>query len=88
MVKELLDKTKQPSAYLIDALEEKEKQVIHLRKQVSTLTNEKDYIQQNYSDLESRYLECELKLKNLMLKRNNIENIQNIMLNMLDKNNF
>ena len=53
MIKDLLDKTKQPSAYLIDNIEEKEKQLIEMKKTVMNLQNEKNYLHQNYSDLQS-----------------------------------
>jgi progesterone-induced-blocking factor 1 len=88
MVKNLLDQTKQPSAYLIDTLEEKERLLIELKKRLHTVENDLDFTRQNYGDLEGRYRDCEMKLKGLQVKRGNIENIQNIMLNMIDKNSF
>lgn len=53
IARELLDKTKQPNFYLIENLEVKERETLALRQKVLNLENEKDYLTQNYADLQS-----------------------------------
>lgn len=95
ITQELLSKSKHPSGYLIESLETKEKENLNLKQSLNKINNDFDYLKQENGDLQAvgdfliqRLNDAQFKMKGLAMKRENIKNIQNILLNMVENNRY
>eukprot|EP01017_Pseudomicrothorax_dubius_P034085 TRINITY_DN4630_c0_g1_i1.p1 TRINITY_DN4630_c0_g1~~TRINITY_DN4630_c0_g1_i1.p1 ORF type:complete len:634 (+),score=208.33 TRINITY_DN4630_c0_g1_i1:584-2485(+) len=83
-LKDLMSKTNQPYNYLITNIEEKDKEIKDLRGKLKNL--DQDY-QNNKAELQRLKLQLEerdYEIKRLMIKRENIQNIQRILANLVN----
>jgi progesterone-induced-blocking factor 1 len=86
LAKSLLDKSAQPYQYLISNIEDKEKEVIVLKQKVKAYEEELRSTKAENNKLIEDYGVLQRDLNKVMIKRENIKNIQRILIRLLSEN--
>lgn len=80
IARSLLEKTNQPYSYLVSNIEEKEKELLMLRSENKKLDQGYQNIKEEYRELRRQLEEAEKDVERLLVKRESIQNIQNILI--------
>ena len=83
--KSLLGQSSQPYAYLVKQLEARERELMECRKQVQTLNKQNSDIVVQYDLLERAHAEMSRDLKELLSKKQSIEQLQIVLQQLLDQ---
>lgn len=82
MARSLLDKANQPYSYLVGNIEEKEKEILALRSENKKLDQSYHDVREEYRELKRQLEEAERDVERLLVKRESIANIQNILIDL------
>lgn len=98
VLKDLLDKTNQPYSffflseqgffrysYLINAVEEKEKELVRYKQLLKKNDQDFQYLKQEHNDLKEMHSQAERDINKLLVKRENITNIQTLLLKLSNR---
>lgn len=78
----MLEKASQPYSYLVGNIEEKEREVLALRSENKKLDEGYQNIKEDYRELKRQLEEAERDVERLLVKRESIQNIQNILVDL------
>lgn len=84
LARDLLDKSKQPSQYLIQTIQDKDSELLRYKDLLKKNERSMDQLKLEHSDLKSAYERNEQDIKRLMVKREHIHNIQTLLLNLVN----
>jgi DNA repair exonuclease SbcCD ATPase subunit len=82
VARSLLDKANQPYSYLVGNIEEKEKEILILRSENKKIDQSYQNIREEYRELKRQLEEAERDVERLLVKRESIANIQNILVDL------
>lgn len=79
VARSMLDKANQPYSYLVGNIEEKEKEVLLLRAENKKADQAYQNLKEEYRELKRQLEEAEKDVERLLVKREHIQNIQNVL---------
>ena len=80
--KELLTNSNQPYSYLVSTIEEKEKEILALRNSSRKRDQDSDNLKAELNQATRQLQEAENDIKRLLMKRESIQNIQSLLINL------
>ncbi len=81
-LKEIFRKSKEPGSYLVRTLEDKEKVIISVKKEIYTIKKENASLKTKLEFLHEKYNKSISKMADLELRKNDIEKIKKLILQM------
>ncbi|CAD8069072.1 unnamed protein product [Paramecium sonneborni] len=78
--RDVLDKTHQPHSYLVAHIEEKDREILKYKSLLKKLDQDYMILKAENEDIANRFMRAEEDLQRLRIKRQNLQNIQNILI--------
>lgn len=85
--RDVIDKMHQPHSYLVQHIEERDREILKYKQALKKSEQDYHYLKVELDDLKDRYRQAEADVERLKIKRQNIQNIQNILLGIAQSNN-
>ncbi|CAD8109310.1 unnamed protein product [Paramecium primaurelia] len=78
--RDVLDKTHQPHSYLVAHIEEKDREILKYKSLLKKIDQDYQILKAENDDIANRFMRAEEDLQRLRIKRQNLQNIQNILI--------
>ncbi|CAD8157235.1 unnamed protein product [Paramecium pentaurelia] len=78
--RDILDKTHQPHSYLVAHIEEKDREILKYKSLLKKYDQDYQILKAENDDIANRFMRAEEDLQRLRIKRQNLQNIQNILI--------
>ncbi|EGR29131.1 progesterone immunomodulatory binding factor 1, putative [Ichthyophthirius multifiliis] len=80
VAKDLIDRSSQPYSFVISQIEEKEKEIFSYKQALKKSDQDYQNIKEEYNLLKEQYYRVEGDVKKLLIRRENIQNIQSLLI--------
>lgn len=83
--RELIENSNKPYSYLVQNIQEKDKEVLQLQQVMKKQEQEYHYLKQENTDLQTTISSLKADVQRILIKRDNIQGIQQLLLNNINQ---